>query len=590
MVKVVPLLLLLVGLGASPATTQNPNGRDTPDSDAAATSPRFTATVDRTEITLQEPLRLTLTVHDGGGAQPQLPSMPDFEVASRGRSSRISIIDGEAETTVQFNYLLMPRGTGTFTIPPATLHLGGETYRSQPITVRVVEATDRRPRDRDELFTTAEVSTTEPWQGQQVIYTWRVFRRTRLYEPNLQLPEFDGVLVEELDPVEEWVTTLNGQRYAVAEVRRALFPQEEGEVTLGPAQLRCQVALDRRSPGRSPLDSMFGRRQVEPRNLLTDPIPLQVRPLPPAPASFSGLVGSFGLEAELSKQRLAVGESATLTLTIRGEGNAQMIPEPRLPELPTFKIYNDKPGSAVKRGPSGISGSRTFRKALVPLTPGTHTVPAVTLTYFDPAAGQYRTESTAELTLEVVPAEGEETLQLTGGLRPGGGKTAVRILADDILPIYRDLDAVERRGGALWNRLFILLLLAPPIVFGLLLVMDRRQRLRAGFRRRREARRLARRHLEELGGELDDATRAQEVSRALRRFIGDSLGFEGGALTATEAAQHLQRAGVEPALAVRTEGMLSRLEAIQYGAAGGDAEDLRHEVDRLLERLDEALP
>ena len=69
-------------------------------------------------------------------------------------------------------------------------------------------------------------------------------------------------------------------------------------------------------------------------------------------------------------------------------------------------------------------------------------MPPVTLTYFDPEAGSYRQASTAAIALEVAPAEGKEELRLTESVAPSTGKVAVRILADDILPLYKGLDAV----------------------------------------------------------------------------------------------------------------------------------------------------
>ena len=123
---------------------------------------------------------------------------------------------------------------------------------------------------------------------------------------------------------------------------------------------------------------------TEAKVLRTPMIELDVRPLPPAPQTFSGLVGDFDISARVNKGELKVGESATLRLEVAGTGNVGMISEPRLPPLPYLKVYDDRPGSAIDRSGRLLKGSKSYRKALVPLEPGELTIPALTLTFFDP--------------------------------------------------------------------------------------------------------------------------------------------------------------------------------------------------------------
>jgi hypothetical protein len=403
--------------------------------------------------------------------------------------------------------------------------------------------------------------------------------------------------MEDLGDVREYESVINGKGFRVSEFRKALFPQEEGTLTVPGTTLRVQVAVanpDRRRRGI--FDDFFGRTVTEPRILRTDPIELTVRPLPAPPPDFSGLVGDFRLDARLSKKELRVGETATLTYTISGTGNAQMISEPKLPDLPRVKIYDDKPTSDLNRLDSGLSGSKSYRKALVPLVPGEITLPSLTLTYFEAKSGSYRTSRTPKLALRVNPAEGEEELRLTESMAPNAGKVAVRILADDILPVHRGLDAVDPRwpgtGRGARAAFFGALASGPLLFFGLAVFHRRRERQAAdaGWRRRRGAFGRARRALAELERAPDLRTAAHLGSRLLRDYIGDKLNQEGGALTPAEAAGRLQESGVEEELASRVEAALTRLEAILYGATGGDDVDLRQEIDELLEMLEDVLP
>jgi len=287
---------------------------------------------------------------------------------------------------------------------------------------------------------------------------------------------------------------------------------------------------------------------------------------------------------------LQAGESATLELTVQGSGNVQMITEPELPALPRFKTYDDRPTGSIVRSGARLTGSKTFHKALVPLQPGEQVIPPVQLVYFDPDAGEFRQKSTAAIALQVLPAEGKEDLNLTESLAPTTGKVAVRILADDLLPIRRGVEAVRPtwsiRAGRWWLGI---LWLVPPLVFvGLLWVERRRHRFATDIRlrRRHRALRRLRRDLGQLGRMDENDAMSQTASRCLRRYIGDELGVEGVALTPAEVDRELRARGVEEDLVQRTHSLLERLEASQFGAAAVDSKTAVGEIESVVAALE----
>jgi BatD DUF11 like domain len=578
------------------------------------------ATVDRTEATMDDQIVLTVTVEGSQSAQPSLPELPDFQVYPRGQSTQIQLVNGQMSASISHLFALVPSHPGTFTIGAATVSIDGQTFHSQPFTVRILAAgaEPQQPAASRDLFIDAEVSTREPYIGEEVVYTWRFYRRVQVANARLEPVDFPGFVSEKLGDVREYQTTVGGQRYAVSELRTALFPQEQGQHTLAGPRLACDVLVQSRGGGGSLFEDFFGRTRAETKSLRTPQVTITVRPLPAPPKGFSGLVGSFDVRARLSRGKLAVGDSATLELTVSGTGNAQMIGEPRLPDLSAFKVYDDKPSGSINRDGAALSGEKTFRKALVPLRAGTLTVPAVELTYFDPRAGSYRTASTAPLTVQATPAEGREELRLTASLAPTTGKVAVKILADDILPIYKGLDALApgpfatAGNAALWSSA----LAAPPLLYLGLLLLRRRQerhRLDAGLRRRQDALRTGLKTLRRIDAEAGDgrpAAAAEMASQCLRRFVGDKLGLEGSALTAADADTALRGRGVDEAVARETHELLDRLDAARYaapagagassgdgsgGAGGGSASDgsgagaLSAMIEPLLRRLDREL-
>jgi tetratricopeptide (TPR) repeat protein len=567
---------------------------------SAASAQGIQATIDRTQATLGDQLRLTLIVEGSREARPQLAAMPDFEILGQGQDTQFSMGGGRNRVEVRYNLLLAPKRTGNLTIPVATIVIGDRTYRTDPITVRITEAPSR-PGDQDEnredIFVRATVSDTKPYVGEQILFTWRLYRRLQIANAQLGNFELDGFTVEELGDTRTYETVRNGQQFIVHEIRRALFPQEAGTLTIPPVELRCDVILPRDRRRRSMIDEFFARTRTDRQRLVTRPIPVEVRPLPAAPSDFSGLVGRFDLKARLSKQQLKVGESATLQVTVSGRGNVQQIGEPPLPPLPDFKIYPDKPESRFNRDGEALTGNRRFTTALVPLHPGDLTLPALKLVYFDPDAEKFQTAATPEMRLAVAPGDGEEDLGLTVALTPGGGKGAVRILADDILPIHRRLQAITApslQPGLPW---LLGLLLPPGLYLGLRHTLRRRRLYQGNDRlaRRRDALKTAQREIAALGQQLhgggDPQQATEHASRALRGYIGDKLGVEGTALTPEETAQILASHGLEEADIQPVRHLLEAFEAAQYSATGAvpQPEELPTRLEAQIRALEQQL-
>ena len=556
-------------------------------------------TVDRNQVTLGNQILLTIRIDGAPDEPPRLPELPDFRVVSRGQQRQTQIVNGRVSNSTSYNYLLIPLRAGTFEVGAATALVGGAEIRSEPFAVQVTGTDDDGEQQNRDLFVTATVSTDEPWQGQQVIYTWRFYSRVRVGQGSIESMDFGSdVVSEDLGEVRQFSTAIEGVQYSVNEVRKALFPQRSGEVVLPPTQLGVEVMVEqagRQSRRRSIFDDfdLFGGGgRWQTKYLVTEPVVLNVMPLPPPPDGWNGLVGQFDIQASLSRRELQVGQSATLEVQVAGAGNVQLLSEPAFPELPAFKIYPDQPTGNVDNSGRQLSGRKVFRRALVPLVVGTIDLPPLEIVYFDPESGEYARRSTDRIDLEVTPADGEEELMLTESLAPTTGKVAVRILADDILPIRRTAAgtvSAAPRGRRAW--LWLAGGLLPPLLYVTLLGYHRRERAYAADKTLRRRRRALRQALSAAKSLASGAGSAAEASRVLRCFVGDKLGLEGAALTPSEAEAALIRAGVDESTAGRCRAELERFEAAQYGvtatsggAVGTAAADELSELIRTLER------
>ena len=546
--------------------------------------------LNRSEITMQDQAVVSVTVEGAGRAEPKLPSLSTFAVQNAGTQDQFSMVNGSFSRRVIYQWALLPKEVGEFEIGPASIEVDGTTHQSEVVRLKVLPAS-AKPQSSRPVFVTASVSDTNPYVGEQLLFVWRFYRRARIADPRLDSLDLGGFLVEDLGEMGTFPVIEGGVQYEVAEIRKALFAQRPGAITIPPSRLVVQIVqssqsrrgLDPFGGVSSPFDEFFGRIRTETVNLVTEPITVTARALPPPPAGFSGLVGQFKVTSSLSPAKLAVGESLTQKIVVSGSGNLNLMGDLPLDELDGFKVYRDQPQVEISRSVNGIGGTKTFSRALVPLAAGAAQVPETRLVFFDPSQETYRTSLAPAVAIDVAPNGNDEDLNLTAALSAGGGKVAVRILANDLLPVRGGAELVEGRAPA---ATLPLLLALPPIAFaGLLLARRRADRFASdvGLRRRRGALRTA---LGAIGkrGELE----SRDASSVLRRYIGDRVGAEGQALTPRECAERLSARGASEGLVGDVRGLLERLEAADFGGGGARAiagSELRTVIERLEREL-----
>jgi hypothetical protein len=565
------------------------------------------AWVDKTEATLEDQIFLTVSISGQRRlpSDPILPPLPDFSVTKGGSSSQTQIVNGSINTSVEVTYLLTPRRTGSFTIGPVGIEKKGRTYRSQPISIKILPAassTEARPM----AFVTHHVDVKDPYIHQQIVYTFRFLRRVQSVEAQWDPPSFQGFWVEDLGKERQYEKVFNGQRYAVTELKKALYPLSEDPGQIGETRLTCKLVIQQRGTQRG-MDSFFGssffgsRGQTITKNLGAKPIPLDVRQLPEAgrPEAFEGLVGSFAVRAETGQNRLQVGDSTTLTVTVTGNGNLRDLVELSPEDIPGFKIYPDKPSFQADIRGDRLHGTKVFKKALVPIEHGTLEIPPQEVPYFDPEKGSYQIASTAPIRLIVEENGDKEPLNLVTAAALPGSKSSIKILGKDILPIHTGL-AGARRQFMSGMGLYVILasLLLPPGIFLACYGRKRRQeRLETDQHivRRKEARRKATRLLREAKRRIrrpEDKEYFGELSRSLKGLVGDKLNLNTLACTPVEMERCLLDKGIGKEKAKGVREFLEELEYDQYVSTrleAGEREARHKKAQKLLAQLDKRL-
>lgn len=379
----------------------------------------LSAAVDRNVISLDEPITFTVTV-SGNIARvpkPKLPPIDDFDIFSQGTSRNITFINGKISSSINYTYSLIPKKTGKFTIGSCELTVKGNTFKTEPIDIEVTKETKKVQKGREQksifpfeekkgikrgvnIFIKTSVNKKTVYIGEELILTFKLFNTANLVAQPQYIPaETKGFWKEDMGKEKRSTEIIDGRVYEVVELNYALFPLTSGKLKIGEAQLNCVIDDFTGDP------FSFGFRSGTKKKLVSDPITINVLPLPPEPADFSGAVGAFEIYATLDKDTTEQNEPITLITTITGCGNLRDIESPEI-KIPGFRIYDS--GSEVKTYESRgeLTEKRIFKTILVPNRSGDFEIQGFSFTFFNPKKAQYITTNTKRLVFKVLPGEG----------------------------------------------------------------------------------------------------------------------------------------------------------------------------------------
>ncbi|MBO4475456.1 MAG: protein BatD, partial [Bacteroidales bacterium] len=397
----------------------------------------------------------------------------DFQLVwgpQKGTSTSISIVNGKKTQTSQttYTYVLMPRSTGTFQLPAATATVKGETIRSRSVSIQVVSngasaqggnqsvqgnsgnsqaVSGTQAPTGEDIFMRLSVSKTRAVVGETINATLKLYHRVNIagFE-DARFPSFNGFWSQEVQAPSniEFHRENVGDRIYDAAVLRSwtLIPQQAGEITIDPAELVCLVNVrDRRSSSGSIFDSFFQDEYRTVRKRVSTPaVKVNVSRIPAgAPASFGGGVGTFRMNASLTRDSLRTHDAGTLRITVSGKGNISLLEAPKVDFPPDFEVYD------IKTSTDG--GSKTFEYPFIPRSHGDFVLGPVEYSYYDAGSGKFVTLRSEAMPLKVSKSA-ESAQQVSGGgqLVVNPNRKDVRDLGNDIRYIVTRQPAFARKG------------------------------------------------------------------------------------------------------------------------------------------------
>ena len=351
--------------------------------------------VDRTDIELNESFTLEVVTDANIDMQPDITVLEaDFYIGQGSQLSNTTIVNGQIRRSKTWTYVLMPRRAGQITIPPVSV--GAE--QSEPLVITVSEPSYAPP-GVAEVFLTSEVDFDETYVQAQVLLTIKIYRSVATRQPALRDPTVSGVevLSELAGDDRSYEAVIDGTAYNVVERVYALYPQESGEIAVSPARFEARVLRNGRITGRKVFES--------------EPLTISVQPIPPRPAEFPDAVWLPARDLQLSEdwsrdaEEIKAGEPLTRHVTISALGQLEtQIPALETPDVAGINVYPDKPELSRRIESGGIRGIRKDQYAMIGVTAGVVTLPALDVPWWNTETSEWQVASLPERAITILPS------------------------------------------------------------------------------------------------------------------------------------------------------------------------------------------
>ncbi len=572
------------------------------------------------QVIMGTPFQLVYTVNQRA-KDLRAPELDNFDVLAgpyTSQSSSTQFINGKRTSsfTLTYTYTVMANKEGTFTLPPASITVGHESYNSNGLKITVLPP-DEQPAEqasssaasssqpnspattsqatgsKDDLFIRTVISKTNVYEQECITLSYKLYTLVDVaqFTNNTKIPEFTGFVKQEKDlgNIQTNLEHYNGRNYQTAVLYETqLYPQHSGDIRIDPASFEAIVRVRNRAQVRSIFDDFFDTYTNVSRQLTAPGATIHVKTLPAGrPAGYSAGVGQFSMSSSISATELQTNEAVTLKINISGSGNMKMLKTPEVEWPEGFEVYDPKVTNNTKNSAQGMSGTKTIEYLAIPRASGTYTIPPVQYSYFDIQSGKYKSLTTPEYTLVIRKGANDDNSAVVSTYV---NKEDIRQLGSDIRHIYTG--PLEINSWQMWLSYLLPLILTVIIA----IVMRKRIRENADIRkvRYRKAQKEAAKRLKkarQLMNENNTTAFYEEIERAIWNYFSDRLSLPTSELSKDNITQLLLEHNLNAELIEQVKQTLSDAEFARYAPTSSDhaMNDMLEHVSDLIDQLEKVI-
>lgn len=496
---------------------------------------------------------------DGNGKDFVSPNFNDFEVVGgpfSSSSSSVQIINGSVTKSnkTTYSFYLRALKEGTFTIPAATITIDRKKVKSSTMDITVVAGSGNtsysgssrnggssQSVDAGDVFLEAVPNKRTAYVGEQIILTYKIYYTISISQLSIsKSPSYAGFWTKDITDnngtLQQSSIIRDGKQYAVATVQEiVLIPQKAGTLTIDPLDINCiaQIRNQRtRQRTNDPFEDFFGDvmgssfTNVK-KEIKSQPINIEVKQVPVSgkPESYKGAVGQFTFNSSIDKTEMKSNDAFTLTYTVSGKGNIELLEMPKPVFPPDFEVYDPKITTSTKNNSYGISGTKKAEYVVIPRVSGYFKLSQTIFSYFDPAKGRYVTLPSEEYDINVARSANEGN----SGVIYAGGQEAIKVVGNDIRHIETSANLHKYSGTLFGTPLYFVIMTALVVIFaGALAAHSKINKFNKNevLVRNKKATKTARKRLQNAYNYFKDNDQNhfyEEYAQALWGYISDKL-------------------------------------------------------------------
>ena len=577
------------------------------------------------QVVMGRPFQLSYSVNQRA-KDLRAPEFVDFDYVAgpyTSQSSSTSFVNGKRTSSfnLTFTYTLMANKEGTFTIPPASIKVDGDTYTSNGVRITVLPQDEPEPASNssanssrgetlqsttvssENIFLRTLVSKTKVHEQEAILLSYKLYFAgvdVAQFTNNTRIPEFKGFLKQEFEngEIQTELEHYNGRNYQTAVLYRTLlFPQRNGDIAIDPAQFEAVLRVQNRAQVRSIFDDFFNSYTTATKSLTAPGVTIHVESLPTGkPAGFSGGVGQFNISSKISNTELQANEAVTLTLTIQGTGNMKLLKTPAIDWPEGFEVYDPKVTNNFKNTTSGVGGTKTIEYLAIPRAGGTYTIPPVNFAFYDTQSDTYKTLTTPEYTLNIARSTSEETSNVV--VNNFVQKENIQQYGSDIRYIYTadKPKMLSRNSFIVFGSWIFWACYAIPTLLAAIFFFIFRKRIKENADitrvRYKKANKVAQRRLK-MAEQLLKANKKEafyeEIERAAWTYLSDRLSIPTAQLNKENIAQILSSKSVSQDLITELLHVLTTAEFARYAPTSDHAmQDMYNDTTKIINQLENA--
>ena len=248
------------------------------------------------------------------------------------------------------------------------------------------------------IFVTATLNKNRCYLGEPILLTYQLLSSLQSNSTVKKMPALFGFITTEIETDNEVPAyrTKNGKKYRIFNIQRyQLIPIQQGKLDIEPIVIQNTVHYQKNGK----THQYAGLASGQALNIIVMPLPEKGKP-----NNFSGLIGTFQLSASVKSNTIPAGENNTLHIEIKGEGNFKNFSLPEIKWPDEFEHFSPTDSLITDDNVFPSAGKKTIDIPFIIKKEGSYTIPALSLSYFNPAKGIYQTIHSIPISINVLPA------------------------------------------------------------------------------------------------------------------------------------------------------------------------------------------